>query len=97
MSIARRGKLVSGQTVTERRLAEEKRNELEAEKKQRENEALEKKYKRDDDGFQTQDQLDKIEKQLIEERENNITISADLSKIKSYFLFSAISCTILKT
>ena len=69
MSIARRGKLVSGQTVTERRLAEEKRNELEAEKKQRENEALEKKYKRDDDGFQTQDQLDKIEKQLIKERE----------------------------
>ena len=32
MSIARRGKLVSGQTVTERRLAEEKKNKLEAEK-----------------------------------------------------------------
>ena len=69
MSIARTGGRTSNQTVTERRLAEEKRNKLEAEKKQRENEALEKKYKRDDDGFQTQDQLDKDEKQLIEERE----------------------------
>lgn len=57
------------QSSRERRLAEEKNNKLKSEKKQRENEALEKKYKRDDDGFQTQDQLDKIEKQLIKERE----------------------------
>lgn len=54
----KKGLVKPNQSIRERRLAEEKKNEQKADKK----------YKKDDD-FQTQDKLDIDEKKIIEERE----------------------------